>query len=92
MNSQLLTVSMYEPIRYEMFVLQWIELVQVKMHFQVLTNKLLHMFLQNNNTNILFLCFVSAKINENAGMEDDLDENITFDNFDDDDEDDIDDI
>ena len=34
----------------------------------------------------------SAKINENAGMEDDLDENITFDNFDDDDEDDIDDI
>ena len=60
MNSQLLTVSMYEPIRYEMFVLQWIELVQVKMHFQVLTNKLLHMFLQNNNTNILFLCFVSA--------------------------------
>lgn len=36
--------------------------------------------------------FVSAKINENAGMEDDLDENITFDNFDDDDEDDIDDI
>ena len=35
---------------------------------------------------------ISAKINENAGMEDDLDENITFDNFDDDDEDDIDDI
>lgn len=34
----------------------------------------------------------AAKINENAGMEDDLDENITFDNFDDDDEDDIDDI
>jgi len=34
----------------------------------------------------------SAKINENAGMEDDYDENITFDNFDDDDEDDIDDI
>ena len=40
----------------------------------------------------LVSCFVSAKINENAGMEDDLDENITFDNFDDDDEDDIDDI
>lgn len=34
----------------------------------------------------------SAKINENAGIEDDFDENITFDNFDDDDEDDIDDI
>lgn len=30
----------------------------------------------------------SAKINENAGMEDDLDENITFDNFDDDEDDD----
>merc|ERR1719277_2103564 len=34
----------------------------------------------------------SAKINENAGMEDDFEDNITFDNFDDDDDDDDDDI
>eukprot|EP00745_Piridium_sociabile_P029364 TRINITY_DN47939_c0_g1_i1.p1 TRINITY_DN47939_c0_g1~~TRINITY_DN47939_c0_g1_i1.p1 ORF type:complete len:145 (+),score=50.77 TRINITY_DN47939_c0_g1_i1:146-580(+) len=33
----------------------------------------------------------STKINENAGMDEDIDENITFDNFDED-EDDIDDI
>jgi len=33
-----------------------------------------------------------AKINENAGMEDEGDENITFDHFDDEDDDDIDEI